>query len=371
MAAHKGYLLLADITGYTGFLAATSVEAGGDIASTLLGTLLEAVSPPFRVGNIEGDALFLYAEDDGAASGQTVLDAIDALYCAFTDRVCTLKYGAACPNDPRLLAGALDLKLLVHYGDYVIQEIGGRQELAGPDVILVHRMAKAEQPRQLGLTGYGLITTTAASQMQLDAFFEQMKTSVEKVEHLGAVESYIYPLASIWEHRRGSVRRFIDCDAALLIEQITVNLPVPPCRAWELITEPVYRAQWIAGVKNITVDNDDHGRVGEGAVQYCDHGEGMVVPVTVVDWHPFDYISYEIATPLGLVVQQTVELRPAGSGTQIAIRIARPSPKGLMDRWRIKKKIETLQGLFSEVYSQVTTVLPRLAQGTVAAQVTS
>lgn len=367
MAAQKGYLLVADITGYTGFLATASVEAGGEIARTLLQTILEAVAPPFRVGNIEGDALFLYAAADGAASGQTVLDAIDALYCAFTDRVCTLKYGAACPNDPRLLAGALDLKLIVHYGEYVVQEIGERRELAGRDVILVHRLTKAAQPHNEGLTGYALITTAAVHQMQLDAFFEQMNTTTEQIEHLGAVESYVYPLAAIWEHRRESVRCFIDRNAELLIEEITVNLPVPPCRAWELITEPVHRAQWIAGVKNITVDNDDHGRVGEGAVQYCDHGEGMVVPVTVVDWRPFDYISYEIATPLGLAVQQTIEFRPVGSGTQIGIRIARPSPKGFMDRWRIGRKVETLKGLFTEVYSEATTVLPRLAQASAAA----
>jgi hypothetical protein len=41
--------------------------------------LVETVTPPFKVGNIEGDAIFIYAPDDGSASGQTVLEAVDSL----------------------------------------------------------------------------------------------------------------------------------------------------------------------------------------------------------------------------------------------------------------------------------------------------
>lgn len=363
MPTERGFLLLADITGYTGFLAKTSAEAGGAVAETLLQTLLDAVFPPFRVANIEGDAVFVYAPDDGSATGQTVLDAIDALYCAFTDRVCALKYGAACPNDPRLLAGALDLKLIAHYGEYTVQRLGDRQELAGTDVVLLHRLAKAARPREEGLTGYALLTQAAVSQMELGTFFQQMESAVEEIEHLGAVESYVYPLASVWEHRRG-VKCFIERDTALLIEEITIDLPVPPCRAWELCTEPVHRAQWIQGIQNISLGGLDHGRVGEGTVQYCDHGNGMVVPLTVVDWRPFDYISFEIATPLGVAIRQTIELRPVGGGTRVAIRIARPSARGLFDRWRLKGKVETLRGLFTELYAQATTALPRLAGAT-------
>jgi hypothetical protein len=92
---------------YINFLTNTHTDVGGQISSSLLEVLVETVKPLFKVGNIEGDAIFIYEPDDGSASGQTVLDAVDSLYCAFSDRVCALRYGASCPTDPALLASAL------------------------------------------------------------------------------------------------------------------------------------------------------------------------------------------------------------------------------------------------------------------------
>lgn len=361
MPANQGYLLLADITGYTSFVASTSTEASSTIAGSLLNALLDGVFPPFKVANIVGDALFLYAPDDGSASGQTVLDAIDTLYCTFTDNVCALKYGASCPNDPSLLAGALDLKLVVHYGEYAVTVLGQREELSGSDVILLHRLAKNRVAQELGLTGYAMLTKGAVGRMDLMPFFETLEARVEQVEHIGEVETYVYPLAPIWERHRRSVRCVVERGSPLLVDEITVDVAVPPCRAWELCTEPAYRMQWINGVKNISLGNQDHGRSGPGTVQYCDHGGGMVVPVKVIDWRPFDYISFEIVTPLGLVVRQTIELIPIGSGTRIAIRIAEPERGGLLERWRVRGKAAKLREIFGDLYSNAVPTLKRLA----------
>lgn len=366
MAAATGYLIIADITGYTSFLAQAPTEAGGSITAGLLEELLDTVAPPFRVGNIEGDALFIYAEDDGRATGQTVLDAVDSLYCAFTDRVCTLRYGANCPNDPALLAGALDLKLIVHYGEYAINPVGGREELSGAAVICVHRLAKNTVTQDTGHSGYAMVTRLAVDEMGLDEFFSEMETRREDVEHIGAIDTYVYPLAPVWERRRRAAPQFVERSAPLLMDELTIDLAVPPCRAWELCTEPKYRSQWINGVKNITSDKLDHGRAGLGTVQYCDHGDGMVVPVEVADWHPFDYISYRIETPLGLRVDQTIELQPIGSGTRLAIRMGDPAVPGLLGRWRNRGKVEKLREIFGDLYADADSVLKRLARAEAA-----
>lgn len=362
MAASTGYLLLADITGYTSFLANTPTEAGGSITASLLERLLNTVTPPFMVGNIEGDAVFLYAPDDGQATGQTVLDAIDSLYCAFTDGVCTLRYGANCPDDPALLAGALDLKLIAHYGEYAINRLGQREELSGSSVITLHRLAKNTVTQDMGLSGYAMLTSRAVGRMGLDEFFRELATRREDIEHIGPVDTYVYPLAPVWERRRHNAPRFVERSTALLVDEMLIDLGVPPCRAWELCTEPKYRSRWISGVKNITVDKLDHGRTGVGSVQYCDHGGGMVVPVTVSDWHPFDYISYEIHTPLGLKVDQTIEMQGIGNGTRLAIRIADPPTPGLLSRWRHRRKVDTLREIFGELYANAEATLQSLAE---------
>lgn len=361
MTTHNGFLLIADITGYTNFLANTPTDVGGRITADLLDGLVETIDPPFEVGNIAGDAVFVYAPDDGNASGQTVLEAVDSLYCAFADRVCALRFGANCPDDPALLAGALDLKVVVHYGEYAINRIGDREELSGSAVVALHRLAKNTVTQDTGHSGYAMLTSLAVDHMQLKPFFEELETRKEEIEHLGEIDTYVYPLAPVWERLRRGIRRFVEKSEPLLIEELNIDLPVPPCRAWELCTEPQYRTQWISGVKDISTEGSDHGRAGIGTVQYCDHGDGMVVPVTVTDWRPFDYISYQIETPLGLMVDQTIEMQPIGSGTRLAIRCAKPSVDGFIARWKSRNKIDTLCGIFEGLYGDANETLNRLA----------
>jgi hypothetical protein len=148
----------------------------------------------------------------------------------------------------------------------------------------------------------------------------------------------------------------------LLIEELSIDLPVPPCRVWEFCTEPQYRIQWISGIENITTEGTDHGRSGIGTVQYCDHGGGTVVPVTVTDWRPFDYISHQIETPLGLKVDQTIKMQPIGNCTRMIIRCAKPSIDGLIARWKSRGKIDILTGLFPGLYAEADNKLNRLAR---------
>ncbi len=368
MTTQSGFLLLADIAGYTSFLASTPTDIGGRITAGLLDELVATVTPPFKVGNVVGDALFIYAPDDGDASGQTVLEAVDSLYCAFADQVAALRYGANCPSDPAQLAGALDLKLVVHYGEYACNIIGDREELSGSAVVALHRLAKNTVTQDTGLSGYAMLTSIAVDHMKLNSFFDELEIRTEEVEHLGKIDAYVYPLLPVWERLRRGIRRFVEKSEPLLIDELSIDLPVPPCRAWEFCTEPQYRMQWITGIENISLDGTDHGRVGLNTVQYCDHGNNMVVPVTVSDWRPFDYISYQIETPLGLIVEQTIEMQPIGSGTRLTIRCAKPSVDGFMARMKSRGKIDALREIFEGLYGNADAKLKRLAHPDTSSQ---
>ena len=95
-----------------------------------------------------------------------------------------MRFGANCPDDPALLAGALDLKLVVHYGEYAINRIGGREELSGSAVVALHRLAKNTVTKDTGLSGYAMLTSVAVDHMKLNAFFDEMETRTEEIEHL-------------------------------------------------------------------------------------------------------------------------------------------------------------------------------------------
>jgi hypothetical protein len=64
-----GYLVLADISGYTAFLAGTELDHANAIVRELTTVVRERLSPPMRFVKLEGDAVFCYAE--GSASLRT------------------------------------------------------------------------------------------------------------------------------------------------------------------------------------------------------------------------------------------------------------------------------------------------------------
>ena len=59
--SQDGYLLIADITGYTAFLRESELEHAKDSLRTLLDLLIEQTKPPLRISRLEGDAVISYA----------------------------------------------------------------------------------------------------------------------------------------------------------------------------------------------------------------------------------------------------------------------------------------------------------------------
>ncbi|HEX5013289.1 MAG TPA: DUF2652 domain-containing protein [Candidatus Limnocylindrales bacterium] len=173
------YLLLADISGYTLFMAgierdhgvdfSAGIPAGYAILGELLGCVVEGVQPAFEVAKLEGDAVFAIAPAatlDG--QGEPVLGRLEAVYEAFrtrrdlqaataTDHVCT-----ACP-----VVGTLDLKVILHRGPAVRQTVGAQTEILGPAVNAAHRLLKNSVRARLGYGPYVFLTDAAATGLLL------------------------------------------------------------------------------------------------------------------------------------------------------------------------------------------------------------
>ena len=58
-----GFLVIADLTGYTAYLSGSELEHAPAIAGDLLETIVGRLDPPFRLAKFEGDAAFLWVED--------------------------------------------------------------------------------------------------------------------------------------------------------------------------------------------------------------------------------------------------------------------------------------------------------------------
>jgi hypothetical protein len=177
-AAAERYLLLADISGYTGFLAGVERDHGIDfsagvpaaypVLAALLDSVIVGVGPAFALVKLEGDAVFAAASARGLdGQGQRVLETIATTYRAFVDartraipsrdHVCT-----ACPA-----VADLDLKFIVHRGPTVRQSVGASTDLLGPAVTVAHRLLKNTIRDEIGYRPYLFLTEPAASALGL------------------------------------------------------------------------------------------------------------------------------------------------------------------------------------------------------------
>jgi len=170
----RGALLLADISGYTSFLqgiaeahAELKVESDEpapvySLLSGLLDTMATVLAPSFGLVKFEGDAIFAVAPDaPQSVHGAAIIASLRTCYAAFAERLAQGRSELTCGCNSCSLVNRLDLKFVLHHGDYVLQRILGREELAGPEVIVAHRLLKNHAPDVVGPRPYALLTDAA------------------------------------------------------------------------------------------------------------------------------------------------------------------------------------------------------------------
>jgi hypothetical protein len=197
-----GYLVLADISGYTSYVAQTEIEHADLALSYLLETLVEQLSSLLTICQLEGDAVFAYIEESKLEEAKSLLELIDQTYLAFREKALALYAGATCPCRACKALPTLDLKFMVHHGEFLIQQVAGAQHLLGTDVNLIHRLSKNHVSESMGWRGYALFTNQGLERIQTDktSFVQQ----TESYEHLGEVETYVRDMHVRYEEMKAS-----------------------------------------------------------------------------------------------------------------------------------------------------------------------
>ncbi len=236
-----GFLVLADLTGYTAYLSGSEIEHAPAIAGDLLETIVGRLEPPFRLVKFEGDAAFLFVED-GRADGSLLLDAIEAAYLAFRRRLRSIDQATTCDCNSCRLAPRLDLKVFVHHGAFVWSRIAGRDELAGSDVIVAHRLLKGTGAAEARANGFALFTAAAVDALGLDADALQLRAGAEEIEHLGRVDTFTLDLEARWQDE-STIRRLDIADTDLAFD-IEATFAADPSVIWAHLTSPALRTRW-------------------------------------------------------------------------------------------------------------------------------
>jgi len=313
MTSHTGYLLIADISGYTAYLTSSEQDHASPILQSLLTTLVEKIEEPLQLWRMDGDAVLAYTTDQPIPSGETFLAICENLYNSFSIKRQNIIANTTCGCRACANVAALDLKILAHHGEFEEMQIGPMKDISGAEVILVHRMAKTDVKQATGINSYALFSDAAVEAMEIDA---ALVPYAQTFEHFGEVGMQVYDLAKAWDQFRTTrERHFMEESDGVYTHR--ANFEAPPAVVWEALVAPNLKQQWMQKMLAVEVDRPA-GRIGPGSAYLCAH-EAADFRYSVTDWEPFDYFSTLMKDPAneGLAMHETYALTPTQTGTEL------------------------------------------------------
>jgi hypothetical protein len=192
----RAFLLIADIGGYTRFMSVHRINLAHaqDVVAQLLESVIDGAGKTLELAKLEGDAAFFYAtlRDGSPAEMTRMREAIADIRRAFVARRERLVFDRVCSCDSCTQAGDLKLKFVSHVGEVAFQKVKHHRELAGVDVIVVHRLLKNSVP----IAEYVLMSEPVHS-----GFGQDVRTSAvegeEDLEGLGKTRTFYVDLDAL------------------------------------------------------------------------------------------------------------------------------------------------------------------------------
>ncbi|HET9906329.1 MAG TPA: DUF2652 domain-containing protein [Anaerolineales bacterium] len=319
--AQKGYFILTDISGYTEFLTRSELDHAQDALQNLFDIQLAHIKYPFVISGFRGDAIFIYVPEANICEPQTILEALENLFFAFATARRQMIYNTTCPCRACQNIARLDLKMVIHYGEYALQKLGDREELLGADVIVPHRMLKNNVIEKTGIESYALFSDAAADAAQLSQLAYPLIGHSETYEHIGEVKMHVLDLRKVWEREQEKTRFVVTAEEAWL--NFEWEVPDAPLAAtWENLTNPRRELQW-SGYDLVERTDALGGRLRPESTYHCAHGD-LHIFNKILDWKPFEYISIEQNISLGIQLVQTRRVQETANGTKIIFYVRQP-----------------------------------------------
>lgn len=304
-----GYFVIADISGYTSYVAQTELEHSHEILAELLELLVNRFTSLMVISKLEGDAVFAYAEESAFARGETLLEFIESIYVTFRDRQLSMRRKTTCSCRACQNIPSLDLKFVAHHGDYIIQNIASVREMVGSDVNLIHRLLKNHVSEATGWRAYIMFTERCLARLNFS--LENAHMQMEDYDHLGEVQTLSIDLHARHREIMDARRVVIPPEEAHSIFEYDYN--AAPEVLWDWFNDPHKRGQWMTS--EIIPVLRVHGRSGAGARNHCVHGNNQIVVEDVLDMRPYDYFTVShVPQGTSMALQMTFAFQPIDSG---------------------------------------------------------
>jgi hypothetical protein len=299
-----GALVLADISGYSKFIAQTEVDHSWSILHELLDTMVRTLSGRMDVSQVEGDAILFIT----GLSMPDVVASVEQTFIAFHRRLRDMDAVTTCPCAACANIGLLKLKFVVHHGSFSRQRLGNVEQLHGADVIVAHRLLKNRVPSKEYLLVTGAVLTLLPDEMRTGF------TPHEEEFDVGVVACGYREMADLWRIAEAKERKRVEPAEAIVTSDITVDAPVDVVYGEMLKPNVMQRYLFADDIETIP------GARGESldAEFHCHHG-GEVVTMRVVSLVPDREITLVADKPTTLYV--TTRMSSADDGRTRLVRL--------------------------------------------------
>ncbi len=317
--SQHGFLLMADISGYSVFLNQSELEHARDTLASLIEVLVDGTRPPLVVSKLEGDAVLSYSPDAAFLKGQTLIDMIESTYVAFRRAINLMVINNSCGCQACTNVSTLDLKFFVNHGVFAIQQIGDHQELFGNDVVVTHRLLKNTITADTGIKAYTAYTETA-----MTALGDEMKQGMAPLQlsydDVGEIVVWVEDMHPVWESKKDDPIVELSPDDTLVSASLVIDAPREV--VWDYLSDVRFRKTLNGSDRQEVVDLIQ-GRIDRGSTFQCYHGD-RVVSQLILEWRPFERLVTRDRIPnMGGVVQvvNVIELEPDGPRTIVTFKV--------------------------------------------------
>ena len=248
---------MADISGYTTFVAATELEHSREILSELLEVTSRALEKHLTPVRLQGDAIICVSDDE------EVVACLESAFVAFHRRVRAMVAATTCPCAACQSVPSLTLKFVAHRGTYSNVEVRGTKDLVGADVNIAFRLLKNHVPSH-----EYLLVTRAVLERLPEAARQPFVPIVEEYD-LGRVEAFYRDLHELRALALRPARAPVTSHDAHVRAGTIVD--APPSLVWELMRDP--RAfERILSAPSVDIAPGARGTM-HGAEYHCHHGK--------------------------------------------------------------------------------------------------
>ena len=296
----EGPLVIADISGYTAFLAGTELDHSREILTELLEQIVHSLEEHLTVAQLEGDAVCFV----GTGDAPDLVRWVEAAYIAFHRRLRDITSGTTCPCRACSTVHSLTIKFVAHQGIYGWHRVGRVEQLVGTPVNAVHRLLKN------GVPSHEYLFASAPVLERLDAatrdrFIEHR----EQYDHVGEIAGGYRDLAALRAVALQPERGAVGEDEARSAAEAVLDASAD--ESWWLLADAGARQAWM-GVERIDLRAGARGTL-TGAEFHCNHGPGATTVFRVIAADAPRSLT-QLASLDGVPLAMTFVLEPADPG---------------------------------------------------------